>query len=194
MLEVEGQQRFSREEDLPVAGERAACRARAAASKRADGRTPAAAGKPANNRSQTRSAACEERRTLAFALFHAVNAVAGYRIAAPVSVNPFQTNLKQRAALEVAEGFGVDYSTVGAGTPGNHRLAVDHDIVGNGRGEGIAGLADPGAKILVKANMDARSGRQINHCWRRRRLRSGRTGRRGARSRPCCGRRLWSGT
>ena len=123
---------------------------------------------------RARSAAGEERRTLAFALFHAVNAAAGYRIAAPVGVNTFQTNLKQRAAFEVTERFGVDYSAVGAGTPGNHRLAVDHDIVGNGRGEGIAGLADLGAKILVKANMDPRSGGQINCCRRRRRLRSGR--------------------
>jgi hypothetical protein len=87
-------------------------------------------------------------------------------------MNTLELDAEQRSALELSQGFGVDYGTVSPRFLGNHNRAVDEDIVGNGRRKRITGLRDLRAEVLIEPNANgSAAGKRNNGWWRRGRRR-----------------------
>src|SRR5579859_7623449 len=168
MFKLEGEQGFSGEDDLLIAGEGAAGRTRAAAGESTNSCAFAAAGKSADERAQAGAAADHNAAALAFPLFGFLNAGCLDRVAAPAGMDTIELDHKRRAALEAAQRLGIDHGSVGTRALGDDGLSVNHDVVRDGRLEGVAGVADLRSEIRVKANADAGSHRQFDHFGRRR--------------------------
>lgn len=170
MLEPEGDERFRRQEDLPVAGERISCGSRTCSGQRSNQSTFAAASQAADQSSKRAATACEDRRAPTLTLFHLSHGAGGYRIATPAGMHPLQTQRELCAPLEAPERSGSNHRAFGARTAWDHNLAIDHNIIRYRSGEGVARLTDFGTEILIEPHSQPNSSRNGNARRRRRNL------------------------
>jgi hypothetical protein len=167
VLKAEGEQGFGGEDDLLVAGESAAGGTGASASESADGCAFASAGDAAEESAQASAATDEPGGAFAFALFNLIDGCGRDGIAAPTGVNAVETHGEESAAFECAEGLGVDNGAFGASSAGDDGFAIDDHVTGDGGREGLAGLADLGAKVLIEADADVGAGGKDDNRRRR---------------------------
>src|SRR6185437_10905958 len=179
----ESQQGFGRQKDILVAREGTACRPGATAGQCTDQGAFAAAGESTYHGAQTRAAAGHDSGTLAFAFLSSRDRAGCDGVAAPARSDTLKTDGQRCSAFETAQGFGVDNRAFRLRAFGNDRLAINDNGISDGSVERVACLAGLRAQVLIEADAQVRTGGQINHGWRGRRLRGAGRGLRRSSSR-----------